>query len=171
MILRCPRASKDAARACGESPAVHPSSARIAAKRLRYSRLRMTGIRPSSSYVPCQARRRQRPRSPQTPERCRCDDRATVGAKPRDVGQQALIRGFTHVRVSVRGFPCLRTCVDLAIGFKGWSGIPLAVAALPPLHEICLHRTMPRCRLPEKLLQRATHSPWTSRLTWPPHGR
>src|SRR5882724_10726452 len=68
-----------------------------------------------------------------------------------------------HVRVSVRGFPCLRTCVDLAIGFKGWSGIPLAVAALPPLHEIYLHRTMPRRRLPEKLFQRATHSPRKSK--------
>src|SRR6266511_3363848 len=54
-------------------------------------------------------RRRHSPSSPQTLERCRCDDRATVGAKPGDVGQQALIRGFTHVRVSVWG--CLVTPV------------------------------------------------------------
>src|ERR1700710_199439 len=40
------------------------------------------------------------------------DDRATVGAEPRDVGQHPLIRGFTHIRMSVWGCPGLRTGVD-----------------------------------------------------------
>src|ERR1700726_1056408 len=35
-------------------------------------------------------------------------------------------------------------------------GIPLAVAALPPLHEFYLHRTMPRRRLPGIAPQCAT---------------
>ena len=47
------------------------------------------------------------------------DDRAKVEAEPRDVGQQALIRGFTHVRLFVWGCPGLRTGVDLAIGLTG----------------------------------------------------
>jgi hypothetical protein len=47
-----------------------------------------------------------------------------------------LIRGFAHVRLFVWGCPGLRTGVDLAIGHKGRAGIPLAAAALPPLHEI-----------------------------------
>ena len=47
------------------------------------------------------------------------DDRAKVEAEPRDVGQQALIRGFTHVRRFVWGCPGLRTGVDLAIGLTG----------------------------------------------------
>jgi hypothetical protein len=47
------------------------------------------------------------------------DDRARVEAEPRDVGQQALIRGFTHVRRSVWGCPGLRSGVDLAIGHTG----------------------------------------------------
>src|SRR5882724_2182613 len=41
------------------------------------------------------------------------DDRARVEAEPRDVGQQALIRGFTHVRRFVWGCPGLRSDVDL----------------------------------------------------------
>src|SRR6266536_5265305 len=47
------------------------------------------------------------------------DDRARVEAEPRDVGQQALIRGFTHVRRFVWGCPGLRSDVDLAIGHTG----------------------------------------------------
>ena len=47
------------------------------------------------------------------------DDRARVEAEPRDVGQQALIRGFTHFRWFVWGCPGLRTGVDLAIGHTG----------------------------------------------------
>src|SRR5712675_762165 len=46
-------------------------------------------------------------------------DRARVEAEPRDVGQQALIRGFTHVRRFVWGCPGLRSDVDLAIGHTG----------------------------------------------------
>jgi hypothetical protein len=72
--------------------------------------------RPHALMSHVKPRRRNHPSSPQTRERCRCDDRATVGAKPRDVGQQTLIRGFTHVRLSVWGCPGLRTGVDLAIG-------------------------------------------------------
>src|SRR2546430_15213736 len=56
---------------------------------------------------------------------CRYDDRATVGAKPWDVGQQALIRGVSHVRMFVWGCPCLRTGVDLSIGLTAQTGIPL----------------------------------------------
>jgi hypothetical protein len=146
------------------------------ARRLPRSRPRCDASRsarpPASSYVRCQAAQ-----APQTAlstgsvRGCRCDDRATVGAKPRDVGQHPLIRGFTHVRLFVWGCPCLRTGVDLAIGLKGRSGIPLAAAALPPLHEICLHRTMPRRRLPEVWFSCATHSLRTTRLTWPQHRR
>lgn len=55
----------------------------------------------------------------------RCDDRTTVGAKPWDVGDPSLIRGFAHIRIFVRGFPCLRTGVDLAIGLRAPSGVPL----------------------------------------------
>src|SRR4051794_29984699 len=62
------------------------------------------------------------PASPQTAEKCRCDDRATVGAEPRDVGQHPLIRGFTHIRFSVWGCPGLRSGVDLMIGLTGRSG-------------------------------------------------
>src|ERR1700726_4172929 len=87
------------------------------------------------------------------------DDRATVGAEPRDVGQHPLIRGFTHIRLSVWGCPGLRSGVDRVIGLTGRSGIPLAAAPLPPLHEICLHRTMPRRRLPEGWLCGAARSP------------
>jgi hypothetical protein len=47
------------------------------------------------------------------------DDRARVEAEPRDVGQQALIRGFTHVRRFVWSCPGLRSDVDLAIGHTG----------------------------------------------------
>lgn len=47
------------------------------------------------------------------------DDRAEVEAEPRDVGQQALIRGFTHIRRFVWGCPGLRSDVDLAIGHTG----------------------------------------------------
>jgi hypothetical protein len=47
------------------------------------------------------------------------DDRARVEAEPRDVGQQALIRGFTHIRRFVWGCPGLRSGVDLAIGHTG----------------------------------------------------
>jgi hypothetical protein len=52
-------------------------------------------------------------------EKCERDDRARVEAEPRDVGQQALIRGFTHVRRSVWGCLGLRSGVDLAIGHTG----------------------------------------------------
>src|SRR5258705_5241789 len=74
------------------------------------------------------------------------------------------MRGFMLAVVSVGAFPVLGRCVIFAIGLKGWWEIPLAVAALPPLHEIRLHRTMPRRRLPEKRFQRAaTHSPRKSK--------
>lgn len=33
-------------------------------------------------------------------------------------------------------------------GLTGRSGIPLAAATLPPLHEMFFHRTLPRCRAP-----------------------
>jgi len=81
-------------------------------------------------------RTRKNPPSPETREKLFCDDRATVGAQPGDVGEQTLIRGFSHDRIFVRGFPCLRPGVDLTVGLIGCSGIPLAVATLPPLHNM-----------------------------------
>src|SRR5229473_2170482 len=110
-------------------------------------------------------RRCNSPASPQTPERYRCDDRATVGAKPRDVGQHPLIRGFTHVRASVWGCPGLRTGVDLAIGLTARSGIPLAAAPLPPLHEIIFTGPCPGAGSLKIWFARAAGSLRTSRLT------
>ena len=54
------------------------------------------------------------------------DDRATVEAKPEDVGDQALIRGFKpQFRGSSGAVRCLRAGVDRLIGHKATSGIPL----------------------------------------------
>ena len=36
------------------------------------------------------------------------------------------MRGFTACPFFVWGFPGLRSCIDLAVGFKGGSGIPLS---------------------------------------------
>ena len=47
----------------------------------------------------------------------RCDDRATVGAKPETSVNKLSFAGSCVSVFSVRGFPCLRTCVGLAIGF------------------------------------------------------
>src|SRR5713226_3478068 len=124
---------------------------------------RDVGQHPLMSHV--KPRRRNSPASPQTPERYRCDDRATVGAKPRDVGQHPLIRGFTHVRASVWGCPGLRTGVDLAIGLTARSGIPLAAAPLPPLHEIIFTGPCPGAGSLKIWFARAAGSLRTSRLT------
>ena len=48
---------------------------------------------------------RDTPPSPQTREKLLYRDRATVGAKPGDVGKQTLIRGFSHDRVSSGAVP------------------------------------------------------------------
>lgn len=54
------------------------------------------------------------------------DDRARVEAKPEDVGDQALIRGFKpQFRDSSGAVRCLRAGVDRLIGHKAISGIPL----------------------------------------------
>jgi hypothetical protein len=50
------------------------------------------GPHPLMSYV--KPWRRDFPAPPRIAERFRCDDRAAVGAKPVDVGQQPLMRGF-----------------------------------------------------------------------------
>src|SRR5258708_6751969 len=57
---------------------------------------------------------------------CGRDDRATVEAKPEDVGDQALIRVFNRSsEISSGAVRCLRAGVDLLIGHKAISGIPL----------------------------------------------
>jgi hypothetical protein len=57
---------------------------------------------------------------------CDRDDRATVEAKPEDVGDQTLIRGFKpQFRDSSGAVRCLRAGVDRLIGHKATSGIPL----------------------------------------------
>jgi hypothetical protein len=54
------------------------------------------------------------------------DDRATVEAKPEDVGDQALIRVFNRSsEISSGAVLSLRAGVDLLIGHKATSGIPL----------------------------------------------
>lgn len=49
---------------------------------------------------------------------------------------------------SSRGCPCLRTGVNLAIGLKRKSGIPLTVATLPPLHDVIFAGRVPRRTAP-----------------------
>ena len=67
----------------------------------------------------------------------RADDRATVGTKPEDVGDQALMRGFEpQFRDFVRGCPCLRTGVDRYDRPQSDIGSSPAVASPPPLHDI-----------------------------------
>jgi hypothetical protein len=57
---------------------------------------------------------------------CGRDDRATVGAKPEDVGDQALIRVYVRsTEISSGAVRCLRAGVDRLIGHKAISGIPL----------------------------------------------
>ena len=57
---------------------------------------------------------------------CGRDDRATVEARPEDVGDQALIRVFNRSsEISSGAVRCLRAGVDLLIGHKATSGIPL----------------------------------------------
>jgi hypothetical protein len=54
------------------------------------------------------------------------DDRATVEAKPEDVGDKALIRVLdAQFRGSSGAVLCLRAGVDRLIGHKATSGIPL----------------------------------------------
>src|SRR6267142_3881929 len=69
---------------------------------------------------------------------CGSDDRATVEAKPEDVGDQALIRGFKpQFRDFVRGCPLStrgRRSFDRPQSDIGNSP---AVASPPPLHDIC----------------------------------
>ena len=69
------------------------------------------------------------------------DDRATVEAKPEDVGDQTLIRGFKpQYRDFVRGCPLStrgRRSLDRPQSDIGNSP---AVASPPPLHDICPDR-------------------------------
>src|SRR6267142_6246587 len=73
---------------------------------------------------------------------CGSDDRATVEAKPEDVGDQALIRGFKpQFRDFVRGCPLStrgRRSFDQPQSDIGNSP---AVASPPPLHDICPDRS------------------------------
>ena len=72
---------------------------------------------------------------------------------------------------SVWGFPCLRTGVDLAIGLKDEPRNSPAVVSLPPLHEICFHRTLPRCRAPWLVRCLSTYSHCESLLPGRSRGR
>jgi len=76
------------------------------------------------------------------------DDRATLGAEPRDVGQSShsRVRAYPYIRLGLSRSEDGRRSGDRPHRTIGNSP---AAAPLPPLHEICLHRTMPRRRLPD----------------------
>src|SRR6516165_8876685 len=72
---------------------------------------------------------------------CFCDDRATVGASPETSVINLLFAGS---RTSVLRLGAVPVCHRASILRSATSiapGIPLAVAALPPLHEAYLHRS------------------------------
>ena len=76
-------------------------------------------FRPHALMSHVKPRRCNFPASPAMPERCRCYDRATVGAEPGDVGQQPLIRALVAAcLLAVRVGSGLRTGIHLAIGLK-----------------------------------------------------
>src|SRR5712692_7581703 len=118
--------------------------------------------RPHALMSHVKPRRRNSPASPQTPERYRCDDRATVGAKPRDVGQHPLIRGFTHVRASVWGCPGLRTGVELACDRGDGDGLELASPDQRPVAPV-----QAALRLPGDLANRSRGGVNLRLLGWP----
>ena len=79
------------------------------------------------SSSPCECRRR-----------VAVDDRARVGAKPEDVGDQALMRGSTpQFRISSGAVLCLRTGIDRSDRPHSDIGSSPAVALPPPLHDVC----------------------------------
>src|SRR6516162_8893140 len=78
---------------------------------------------------------------PKTREKLFCGDRATVGASPETSVINLLFAGS---RMSVLRLGAVPVCHRASILRSATSiapGIPLAMAALPPLHEVNLHRS------------------------------
>src|SRR6516162_9177810 len=78
---------------------------------------------------------------PKTREKLFCDDRATVGASPETSVINLLFAGSRTSVLRLGAVPVCHRASILQSATSITPGIPLAVAALPPLHEVNLHRS------------------------------